>query len=1157
MEARKLQDSGCIYFFSVCFFVTLPLGQVYARCETWLAQPVAIEGKAQVMRKDEDVWLTLNRGDVLCQGDLARVLANSRVTLEMPNQTIARLDEHTTVEFVGDQEPVRSWLDMVQGFVHFISRVPRSLTIKTPYMNAVVEGTEFLVSVTDDESSVVVFEGVVAASNAFGQVNATAGQAIIASRDRRAPVILAVVNPWDAVRWALYYPPLLSLSAGDVARLSAPEREAFQRATVAAQSGETHEALRLLVDLKRQSPLLVYRASLFLSVGRVDEARRDVDGVLSLSPDDGNALALKSIIATVQNDRELALAAAMEAVGHASELAAPRLALSYAWQSRFELERARGVLEEAVERIRDNSLLWARLAEVRLMFREFNSALDAVQTATALEPNNAHAKTILGFAHLLRMKTEVARQTFEEAIILDPGAPLSRLGHGLALIRDGKLTEGRRQLEIAIALDPSSALNRSYLGKAYYEEKRNSLAAGQFELAKDLDPNDPTAWFYDAIRKQTENRPVEALYDLEQSIEKNDNRAVYRSQLLLDDDTASRNASLARVYHDLGFEELALLEGWKSLNKNPANHSAHRLLADVYRGQSRDKFAGFSELLQSQMLAPAGLNPLSSTQNDFSITGDGDMPDIGSLAGGSNDFLIALNYGSSAVGLNEFSGLYTRDGIVVQTSGLVGPNATFGEEVIVSGLEGETAFSVSQLHLESDGYRPNADFRTDLFNAFVQHDFSPMVSVQMEARRKLRKNGDVRQFVNDGNFSLELEQERTDNNARVGVRVSPKHNNHFLFSAGWGKFDFGHDDVIDFGSGAIIDVHLGLEGDGYNYEFQNILTYDNVRWVWGFAYDRGDARQRAVIALSIVGFELPLFELELEEKWLSEHSAAYFYSNIDLNRSHNLTIGGGIDQHRDFARDFSQFNPKLGWMWSPTDATSIRAAVFRTMRRSLFLAQTLEPTQVSGFTQIFSEDNGTDASVYAAAIDQRLGLNASLGLEALRRRSETPTIFLDDPEVLEEDRQEQRYKAYFNYIFSKQWVYALNYEWNRIGKRFLSRDITSPTDPMRLKTEVLNMSLSYSHPVGLLTRLDMHYVSQTSRFHLESGDMSVNEKFPVVDYEIGFRLPKRRGSINFVVRNVFDNSFSTQQGPFFSVEPLIQRYYPEQAFFVRFDFLFQ
>ena len=140
-----------------------------------------------------------------------------------------------------------------------------------------------------------------------------------------------------------------------------------------------------------------------------------------------------------------------------------------------------------------------------------------------------------------------------------------------------------------MALDPENALLRSYLGKAYFDERttnpltyfqelvtnfpnqENTLAAQQFAISKQLDPNDPTPWLYNAIRLQSENRPVEALRNLEKSIELNDNRAVFRSRELLDQDRAARGTSLARIYNDLGFEQLGINEATKSLSLDPGN----------------------------------------------------------------------------------------------------------------------------------------------------------------------------------------------------------------------------------------------------------------------------------------------------------------------------------------------------------------------------------------------------------------------------------------------------------------------------------------------------------------------------------------------------------------------------------------------------------
>ena len=287
---------------------------------------------------------------------------------------------------------------------------------------------------------------------------------------------------------------------------------------------------------------------------------------------------------------------------------------------------------------------------------------------------------MLGFAYLTQVKTKQAKDAFEKAIALDQADPLPRLGLGLAKIREGNLDEGGRDIEIAASLDPNNSLVRSYLGKTYYEEKRTALDEREYAVAKELDPKDPTPWFYDAIAKQTTNRPVEALHDLQKAIELNDNRAVYRSRLLLDADLAARSASLGRIYSDLGFQQLALVEGWKSVNTDPSNFSAHRFLADSYSVLPRHEIARVSELLQSQLLQPINITPIQPRLAE------------------SNLFLISAG-GPGALSFNEFNPLFNRNGVAVQASGLVGENNTYAGEGVVSGIYKKASFSVGGIPL--------------------------------------------------------------------------------------------------------------------------------------------------------------------------------------------------------------------------------------------------------------------------------------------------------------------------------------------------------------------------------------------------------------------------------------------------------------------------
>ena len=374
---------------------------------------------------------------------------------------------------------------------------------------------------------------------------------------------------------------------------------------------------------------------------------------------------------------------------------------------------------------------------------------DTVAAFEALEPNLARTQTVLGFAYLTQVKTTRAKEAFDKAIARDQADPLPRLGLGLAKIRQSALREGRAEIELAAGLDPNNSLVRSYLGKAYYEEKRTALTDREYATAKELDPNDPTPFFYDAIEKQTTNRPVEALQDLQKAIELNDNRAVYRSRLQLDSDLAARSASLGRVYSDLGFQQLGLVEGWKSVNTDPSNFSAHRLLADSYSVLPRHEIARVSELLQSQLLQPLNTTPIQPRLAE------------------SNLFLISAG-GPGGLSFNEFNPLFNRDGVTLQTSGLVGENDTYAGEGVVSGIYKKASFSFGGLHFTTDAFRENADQQDEIANVFVQQEVTPDTSIQAEYRYRDREQGDVQQRFFPEDFFRTLRNKEERHTFRLG-----------------------------------------------------------------------------------------------------------------------------------------------------------------------------------------------------------------------------------------------------------------------------------------------------------------------------------------------------------------------------------------------------
>lgn len=181
-------------------------------CVEWVAKVVSIQGNVQARRAGDVQWQAVRLHETYCTGDTVQVQGYSRLALLLPNEAVLRLDQNTTITFAGVQQERTSVLELLNGVVYFFSRLPRGLHIITPFVNAAVEGTEFLVNVTLQQTLLTVFAGRLAATNPLGSITLASGQSAIAQA-RHAPAFQTLVRPRDAVQWALYYPPVLDLGS--------------------------------------------------------------------------------------------------------------------------------------------------------------------------------------------------------------------------------------------------------------------------------------------------------------------------------------------------------------------------------------------------------------------------------------------------------------------------------------------------------------------------------------------------------------------------------------------------------------------------------------------------------------------------------------------------------------------------------------------------------------------------------------------------------------------------------------------------------------------------------------------------------------------------------------------------------------------------------
>jgi len=769
---------------------------------------------------------------------------------------------------------------------------------------------------------------------------------------------------------------------------------------------------------------------------------------------------------------------------------------------------------------KDNALAWARLAELRASFGDLRGALAAAERAASLDSKLSRTQTVLGFAHLTRVETDAARQAFERAIDLDQADPMPRLGLGLAKIRSGDLDAGAREIEVAASLDANDATIRSYLGKAYYEEKRDGLDLREFETAKQLDPNDPTPWFYQAIAEQTTNRPVQALHSVEEAIERNDNRAVNRSRLLLDSDEAARSASVGRIYGDLGFQRLALVEGWKAAGSDVSDHSAHRLLADSYASQPRHEIARVSELYQAQMLQPNNLVPIQPRQGEGSL------------------FLLS-SQGPSNLSFTEFNPLFERNRVAVQGSGLFAEDHTYAGEGIVSAVEDRLSVSAGYSGYWTDGFRTNNDQDDNVVNAFAQFQVTPETSIQSEFRHRDLENGDIELRFLEDDFSPFLKEETQVSSIRGGMRHQFSPNTTLLLSLSYEERDTDFTDLIPFTFGPLNGTSLGVELEEVGYSGETQLIHrqdladvtggwvDRVQVILGGGTIGLDVDENTDILDIIGGVPDPTSPFSSAEQRAPDtrHENGYLYTYTALPAGVTTTLGVSGDSFDEDqgVEDRGQVNPKGGVTWTLpfSPGTTLRAAGFRMLKRTLVNQQTLEPTQVAGFNQFYDDPSGTHGWSWGAAVDQKIGRRVFVGAEGSWRELQIPHQILGAGGIVveREPSREKLARAYF-FLTPFDWA-ALRAEYQFEDIR---RDDALAFAFTKVQTHRVPLGVQLFHPSGVSVAFVATYLDQegvflrNSTFTFEDG----SRDFWMFDAGIRYRLPKRYGFVAFGVNNFLD-----------------------------------
>ncbi len=607
---------------------------------------------------------------------------SSRAILKMSERWFARIDEETelTVTPAAFSAGNADALKVALGGAFIFSRESGSeVQILTPSATGGLRGTQILVRVAPDGASEFhVLEGRLELANPQGQINLQAGESGEALPGK-PPRKTAVLNARSLLQWALYYPAVVH---PEELGLSDPEKRLLADSLEAYRQGDLLAALdRHPRRLPPQSPAAhLYHAAVLLATGRVELARAALGHAPARHP---ARLALERLLTAVLAPAPSTPQAPESTPEPNPGTASQCIADSYFLQSRFQIPEALAAARRATELQPDSGFAWTRVGELEFSSGRIPAAHDALQRALKATPRNAQAHALSGFLHCADNRLGPARADFENAIALDPALANAWLGLGLLRIKHGDNPGGRTLLQTAATLEPQRSLLYSYHGKALSAVGLHALARKDLDLARQLDPADPTPWLYSGILHQQQNAYNPAVADLQESLRLNQNRRVYRSQFLLDQDRAVRSANLAKVYQNAGMDDLAIREAVRAVEADYSNASAHLFLSNAFdalrdpnRVSLRFETAWANELLLAFLLSPVGGGPLSQfvTQQEYSKLLEADGP------------------GGSYLGEWRSDGIFTQRASAFLTSG-------------------RFSTGVDALHREDNGTRPNHDLQ--------------------------------------------------------------------------------------------------------------------------------------------------------------------------------------------------------------------------------------------------------------------------------------------------------------------------------------------------------------------------------------------------------------------------------------------------------------
>jgi tetratricopeptide (TPR) repeat protein len=1104
---------------------------------------VTAQGRVEHAQARLDVWTNARLFQDLFVDERVRTVAASRAAVLFIDETQVKLNAGAvlTVRQVrarGGAAPTT--FDLFEGEGWFRTKNPASgVTVTTPAAAATIRGTEINVRVQPGAGTVLtVIEGTAEFANPQGSILVFAGEEATALPGQ-APTKQVLLNPDNAVQWVLYYPVGIpaydlpdaattgaasagfdQLRGGDAAAAlqafgpapadvwarigasiahTALGEAAQARAVLEPGPASVADGLTPAAAVARHAQL----AAALMAAGDAAGARAEIAAALVVDSTAPRPLALLSSIELQQNRAAEARRAADTALAAHPQSLSALLAASEAAQAAFDLGQAERHLDAAIGLDPRDVRALVNRARLRFGRGDTGGARTDAAAASAVAPSDGQVRSLQGLIRLADGDIGGATRDFEAAVSADPELGEPHLGLGLVHFREQRVNEGLLEMLTATLVEPKVSLYQSYLGKAYYQLRRFPEGLSALETAKRLDPRDPTPWLYASLYLRDQNRQVDALQELRQAIALNDNRAVYRSRLLLDRDLATKNVSLAEVYRQLGFEAWGAFEALRSLESDFTNASAHLFLGETYGNLPDRTQALGAELLQYFLYAPVNRNSF----NNFA----------------------------------EYTALLEQPRRQLRAEGRIGNEGHgFGDLVLRTGNErfAHTTFIEIQ---RRDGFRPTA--RDDRRQAFAQGKlafdgatdlFFSATSVEGErgADEVLTETitsptGPV--LVRRYNEAPDPYETNRESNveAAAGFRRAWSPGATLTAAARIVDLEIEKDVNAPYFACGLFGIadeacpirtinRVTLPLRSTEWQVQQVARVGRHQLLLGA--DRFALEEETLQYLATTVDGVPDFEVDLLVP--AEDDATSVSVRDEVQVTPWLHASAGVRYQRfaytdrrieDLVR-FTDWLPMVGAALRVAPSTVVRAAAFRN-RNSNFIGSKIAPTTLAGFAIERNELPTTRRTEGAVAVEHVFP-RAFVGGQGFVREADAPPFRRGRNPHPEADATTRGASAYLNWILAGRLsVFADDQFSSFDGSSYDRRD------------NVLRAGASYLDPRGLQARVTVSRVHQ--RFSGVNAALLPPSSFTLVDAQATYEFAGKRGLATFVATNLFDATFAS------------------------------